>query len=101
MIRNLWPLLIGFTTWAVAFLALYSLQALGCVWNWDAAWHRTLLIAIVVVTLMVLAVVLIGHLAVHKSGPSPMRAAGVALTLASIAAAGLTFSPVLFVAICT
>lgn len=100
MIRNLWPLLLGFTIWAVAFLVIYSAQALGCVWNWDPAWHRTVLIAIVAVTLVVLTVALIRQLAIQKSGPSPIQTAGVTLTSVSIIAAVLTFSPVLFVAIC-
>lgn len=97
MIRKLWPLLIGFTIWSLAFLTLYSVQALGCVWGWPGQWHRLLLVAIASATLLVLVAMLLWQV---RIGPKRFSAAAMMLTAAATAASALTFAPVLFVTIC-
>jgi hypothetical protein len=42
--RFLW-LAAGFTVWAVAFVVIYTIQALGCAYGWSFAFHRGLLVA--------------------------------------------------------
>ena len=101
MIRNLWPLLAGFTIWAIAFALLYALQALGCVLSWPQFWHRALMVTIAGATILVLALVLLRQLSMQKSDPGALSSIGAALTLAAGVATALTFSPTLFVAICS
>jgi hypothetical protein len=43
--RMLW-LVAGFTVWASAFIALYTIQALGCAFDWPFAVHRGVLGAV-------------------------------------------------------
>jgi hypothetical protein len=53
------PLLLlsaGFTVWALAFIALYGIQALGCVYNWGGA-HRAMLIAAYAISVAALAAI--------------------------------------------
>src|SRR5690606_26201296 len=46
-------LVAGFAIWAVGFVVLYALQALGCVYGWP--WHRVLLVFAYAVCLVPLA----------------------------------------------
>lgn len=97
MIRNLWPLLVGLAIWAAAFLGLYSIQALGCVWVWPAFWHRTILVAIALGSVLALTGTLFWQL---NGSSQSLRTIGVRLTAAAIAASVVTFMPTLFVSLC-
>lgn len=97
MIRRLWPLLMGFTVWALAFLAIYSLQALGCVWGWPAPMHRAVLVSSVGLTIALLVATLIWQ---SRTPSAEFRWAGLALTSAAIGASVITFGPVSFVTLC-
>jgi hypothetical protein len=101
MIRNLWPLLIGFTIWAVAFLAIYSIQALGCAWSWDPWWHRAVLVAAGLATILCLAATLAMQLRWIGSKASTIERAGTILTATALPIALVTFLPVGFLALCT
>lgn len=100
MIRKLWPLLLGFTIWALAFVALYTLQALGCLLHWPEFWHRALLIALAIATIAALAALLISQRRTASTASPPIQTTSQALTLAAIAASIVTFAPVLFVSAC-
>lgn len=99
MIRNLWPLLIGFTLWAIAFLVLYSLQALGCVWGWSEGVHRSVLVGLAVIFILALAVLLFRQHLSSKRQASLQHAAPV-LTGLALAAAVIIFAPVGFATLC-
>ena len=94
MNRALWPMLIGFSLWALAFTGLYALQHLGCFWGWDPALHRALLVVGYLATLALLAALLVGQL---RLGTTRM---GVMLTAAALAASAITFAPILAVTAC-
>lgn len=103
MSRTLWPILPGFSLWALAFIVLYAMQYLGCYLAWDPALHRTLLIAAAIVSVALLA----GCLALQLKAPSSPRTAptsidriGVGATIAALAATVVTLAPVTFVSIC-
>lgn len=101
MIRNLWPLLIGFMIWAIAFALLYALQALGCVLSWSQFSHQALMVTILCATILVLALLLHHQFSLRKSDTGAISTIGAALTLAALVATAITFSPILFVAVCT
>jgi hypothetical protein len=72
MIRHLWPLLAGFTLWALAFILLYALQYLGCYFGWAPAAHRTALVVGYVMSIAALAGALLVQLALlRRRGPPP------------------------------
>jgi hypothetical protein len=52
--RMLW-LVTGFTVWATAFIALYTIQAVGCAFEWPFAVHRGVLGAVLAAHLAVIA----------------------------------------------
>ena len=52
MTRTLWPLLTGFILWALAFIALYALQYMGCFVTWDPVHHRAALIGVYMLALV-------------------------------------------------
>lgn len=88
----------GFTIWSLAFVLLYSLQALGCAYGWPN--HRLLLIAAYLVTLLPLAWLAIGR---HTGKHEPITTLSIAATWANRAALGsgiLVFLPVVFVSTC-
>lgn len=101
MIRNLWPLLIGFSIWAVAFLAIYSLQALGCVLSWPAPLHRAILIAATLVILAALAMTLVVQMHRRNRKKSAIERAGMILTASTLPIAVVLFTPVAFLSLCT
>lgn len=101
MIRNLWPLLIGFTIWAVSFLAIYSLQALGCVWGWEQWWHRAVLVAASLATIACLAATLAMQLRRPRSENPKVERAGAILTAIALPITLVTFSPTAFLSLCT
>jgi hypothetical protein len=100
MIRNLWPLLIGFTIWAAAFLILYILQALGCVWGWEPLWHRTILIAVTFATIGLLAGTLAVQLRRSGINSSKIEWVGKIMTAISLPTTVFIFAPVAFLSIC-
>lgn len=100
MIRNLWPLLIGFSIWAVAFLAIYSLQALGCVWGWDAGLHRTTLVALALLFIATLIGLLFWQHRARRRPACLPEMAGFWLTGLALAASVVTFAPVGFATLC-
>lgn len=100
MIGKLWPLLIGFCIWALAFIGLYALQALGCVWNWPEALHRGVLMSVCVFTLAMLLVLLRWQLRRYATNRTAIDRAGLWLTLAATVASAVTFVPSLFLSLC-
>jgi hypothetical protein len=52
--RFLW-LAAGFTVWAAAFVVIYTIQALGCAYDWPLLAHRGLLAAALAAHLAVIA----------------------------------------------
>ena len=99
MIRGLWRLLISFSIWALAFVALYAVQALGCQWGWPEGLHRTVLASIWVATAVALGVVLV--VLSRGRGIEPrLRLAGIGLTWAALAATALAYFPLAFVSVC-
>lgn len=100
MIRPLWHLLAGFTLWAIAFVVLYSLQALGCIWAWPEPVHRATLIALWAVTLAGMVCILAIQLR-RRDGARPLMATmGIVATVAALAATVLSFFPVTFSTLC-
>lgn len=97
MITKLWPLMIGFTIWSVGFVALYAVQALGCVWLWPEPRHRLALMAMAASTLVLLVATFVWLV---RTRQDPLTPAALALTVAAIATAVLTFAPVVFTTIC-
>ncbi|MCW5721064.1 MAG: hypothetical protein KIS86_07975 [Devosia sp.] len=100
MIRPLWPLLAGFSLWALAFIGLYAVQALGCVWSWPEGPHRGALVTIWLATLVVLGALLVFQARKRGPGKTPASMMGIAATIAAIAATIVTFFPVLFSSLC-
>jgi len=101
--KHLWPLLTGFTLWALAFIVLYGLQHLGCHFGWPPAQHRAALVAGYVVSLLVLT----GYLALQigtlrKSRPvaKALDGIGVGTSVAALAATVITLGPVAFASLC-
>lgn len=101
MTSRLWPLLTGFAVWALAFVALYALQALGCIWAWPEPWHRTLLVAVTFASIIVLAILFARQWSRHRSETPPLQTIALGLTASAIAAAIIVFAPVLFARLCT
>ncbi|SEP64224.1 hypothetical protein SAMN05428969_0273 [Devosia sp. YR412] len=100
MIAKLWPLLIGFTIWAVAFVALYAMQALGCTWAWQPSWHRLILVATMLATMAALSGMLVLQLRRAKLAPSTIERAGVTLTATTLPITLVMFAPVTFLSLC-
>lgn len=100
MIRDFWPLLIGFGLWAAAFVLLYSVQALGCVWQWPAFWHRLLMIAIAISSIGSLAAIFLWQKPQKRERSISLQAPGVLLTAAALFASTVIFAPTLFASPC-
>ena len=98
--RQLWPLGIGFGIWAVAFIALYAAQALGCLNAWPEAVHRAVLLAIWVATLAMLGLALLRQWRQPPHHQPAIRRAGLWCTIAAAAASLATYLPVTFVSLC-
>jgi len=84
MIRRLWPLGIGFTLWALAFVGIYALQFLGY------------LAAIVMLSCTLLLQISIAR---RQKGEALGRA-GVAATAAALGATVVTFAPTFIASAC-
>jgi hypothetical protein len=103
MIRRLWPLLVGFAIWGVAFNALYALQYLGCHFSWAPATHRIALIAGYAVFVALLAGTLAFQFArVRKTvnAATLMDQIGIGATAAALAATAFNFAPTLLASAC-
>lgn len=103
MIRQLWPICIGFGLWALAFIGLYALQYFGCYLGWDPAAHRAVLILGYVASLAILGIALVFQiLRLRKSGQSarPIDRIGTGATIAALAATAITYAPTLLVSAC-
>jgi hypothetical protein len=101
MIARLWPLLAGFTLWALALVALYGLQLLGCRFGWPPEAHRVALVAAYAVSLGLMAILLATQIALgRRQGSGPMKRIGIGTTLAALFAAAITLSPTLMASAC-
>lgn len=103
MIRRLWPLLAGFTLWALAFVLLYALQYLGCYFGWTPVAHRTALVVSYAIALAVLAGALLVQIALLRrrgSAATSLDRVGIGATIAALAATAVTFSPTLLASAC-
>ncbi|WP_417309280.1 hypothetical protein [Devosia sp.] len=104
MSKALWPMLAGFTLWALAFIVLYTLQYLGCRFAWPASLHRATLIGAYVAILAVLAgyaALQFASLRKRRSSATAVHRIGSGTTIAALAATAVTFGPVAFVSMCT
>lgn len=102
MTRALWPILTGFTLWAIAFVALYSLQYLGCYFGWDATTHRAALIAAYGLTLALLAALLRFQMVSMRRQQSvtAIERIGIGTTITALASAAIIFAPTLVISAC-
>ncbi|WEK03866.1 MAG: hypothetical protein P0Y65_16980 [Candidatus Devosia phytovorans] len=99
MMRNLWPLLAGFGIWAAGLSVIYSVQALGCVWLWTEAMHRTVLVGLAILTLAALAILFIWQQ--FLSPPDAVwKKSSSMLTALALAATVVTFLPTTFATLC-
>lgn len=98
--RKFWPSLIGFIIWAVAFIALYALQGLGCAWGWPEAMHRGVLLAAWISTLALLGLVLAWQVRRPPGAEKLNRRVGISLTVVATAATVVTYFPVIFASLC-
>ncbi|MBJ6988759.1 MULTISPECIES: hypothetical protein [unclassified Devosia] len=102
MIRNQRPLFLliaGFTVWALAFIALYAIQALGCVYNWGGA-HRAMLIAAYAISVLALtAMALLTPKLTDPSMPTLSQSA-IWANWAALFSGVLVFLPVTFASTC-
>jgi len=101
MIRHLWPIGIGFSLWALAFVVLYGLQHLGCRMDWDMGKHRSALVAAygVATAALILALLLQIKMA-RRQQATALDKVGLAATATALAAAVVIFSPVLVASMC-
>ncbi len=103
MIRRLWPLLIGFAVWGVAFNALYALQFLGCRFDWAPTAHRVALIAAYAAFVAVLVGILAFQFALVRrraEAATLMDQIGLGATAAALGATALNFAPALLASAC-
>lgn len=101
MIRHLWPLVIGFSFWALAFVGIYSLQYLGCNLGWESTAHRASLIVAYVSATGALVLMLLFQIArARRRQPTALDQFGPAATTAALAATVVTFAPTLVASTC-
>lgn len=103
MIRHLWPLLVGFTLWALALIALYALQYLGCYFGWAPSAHRVALLVAYAIAVASLAGALALQIALMRKRGSAARSMdhiGLGASIAALAATAITFGPTLLVSAC-
>jgi hypothetical protein len=103
VIRQLWPILIGFAMWGVAFNALYALQFLGCHFDWTPTAHRVALVASYAVSVASLAGILAFQFALLRrrgNAVTLMHRIGLGATAAALAATAFNFAPTLVASAC-
>jgi alkylhydroperoxidase family enzyme len=87
-------LVAGFTAWAIGFVLLYALQALGCAYGWSQ--HRLILLLAYGVTLLPLA-----WFAWRRTAPATtLSTSALWANRAALAAGVLVFLPVTFATLC-
>ncbi len=97
MTRGLWPLLLGFGVWGLAFNTLYAVHALGCYWQWPGEIQRTVLVALYLATLGVLA----GLLWLQRQTASGIfKQAGLILIVCALLVSAVIFAPTTFLSTC-
>lgn len=103
MIARLWPLLVGFTLWALAFVLLYALQYFGCRFGWDPAVHRTVLVVAYLASIAVVGATLalqVIRVRDSRAGAMTIERAGCGASIAALVATVLTFGPTLLASAC-
>ena len=102
MTRTLWPVLTGFVIWSLAFVGLYTLQALGCHLGWDTALHRAVLIGAYGLSLAVLVALLTVQLVTlrQRELATAIERIGIGTTIAALAATAIIFAPTLMISAC-
>jgi hypothetical protein len=95
--RELLELVAGFAIWAVGFIVLYALQALGCVYGWP--WHRVLLVFAYAICLVPLAVLALRKRQASTSA-TPLGVAALWTSRAALASGVIVFVPVTFATLC-
>jgi hypothetical protein len=101
--RSLWPVLTGFSLWAVAFTGLYALQYLGCRFAWDPGLHRLALIGGYGLALALIGALLALQLVALRRRDAPadaLRTIGIGATVAALFATAFTFAPILIASAC-
>jgi hypothetical protein len=95
--RMLW-LVAGFTLWSTAFIALYTIQALGCAFDWPPVLHRGLLGVVFAGHLVAIALLIV------KAPRGPEQAFLSTVTLftlwAALVSTVLTYGPALALTAC-
>lgn len=101
MIRHLWPLLVGFSVWAVAFVGIYWLQYLGCLHGWEPSDHRTSLIVFYGAAVIALVLLLMFQIARERRLKAKVfDRLGSAATVSALAATVVTLAPTLVASAC-
>ncbi|MBB4052994.1 hypothetical protein GGR20_002650 [Devosia subaequoris] len=90
-------LIAGFVIWAVGFVVLYAVQALGCAYGWGD-WHRPVLIGLYLLALIPLIWLAMPARAGAEDGPLHMAALWA--NRAALVAAILVFLPTTFASLC-
>lgn len=103
MIRPIWPLLAGFTPWALSFVALYALQHLGCHLQLNPTTHRLVLVTGYAAAVALLVTTLILQLRRARAGQGPISAVhtiGIGATISALAATIVVFMPTILASAC-
>jgi hypothetical protein len=96
-VRMLW-LVAGFTLWSTAFIALYTIQALGCAYGWSLLFHRGLLFAVLGLHLAAIAWLIVRA---PRDGERRFLSDVTVFTLwAALVATVVTYGPALFLTAC-
>lgn len=106
LMRGLVPILAGFSAWAVGFVLLYGINALGCA----AGWHlmggepftlqRLLLMVLFLATLASIALIWLAFRRSDGAGEGFVKTVARWSTVAAFAASVFTFVPVFALSTC-
>jgi hypothetical protein len=97
--KSLILLIAGFTVWSLAFIALYAIQALGCVFDWGDAHRVTLLAAYAMSVVALAAIALITPKHTDPASPMLSRSA-IWANWAALFSGVFVFLPVTFASTC-
>ena len=97
-LRALVLLIAGFTAWAVAFVLLYALQALGCAYDW--ALHRPILIGAYLISLLPLIWLSLRRPYATGEPQTSLSTAALWANRAALASGVLVYLPVTFATAC-
>lgn len=104
--REILVVVLGFTAWAAAFVALYAINAVGCAFAWPQGVQRGVMVgltAIACIAMVGVAIWSVRHWRrmTRASQPAPMLTAVGALgSLAALAATGFVFAPSFYASMC-